>query len=125
MLFPPLERASEALLRLCEDMVVQHDEIKVRRDIFLSVLAHLHQDHTDIRDAAAAARASLAAGPGGDGSGLRGLWESVFRLGAILEGHFDDEEGELFPAAVETLSAEEFAGMLLAMRAIDEAAYAD
>ncbi len=122
VLFPPLERASEALLRLCEDMVVQHDEIKVRRDVFLSILAHLHHDHTDVRDAAAAARASLAASPAADGSGLRSLWESLFTLGAILEGHFDDEEGELFPAAAEALSPDAFEAMLPAMRAIDEAA---
>jgi len=115
-LFPPLERRSEDLRRVCEDMVVQHDEIKARRSGLQRVLEHLASGHDDVRAAVHAARAVF----NGEGRGpLRTLFEAVFRLDAMLQGHFDDEEGELSPAAEEVLTPNEFAAMIPMMAAIE------
>lgn len=123
VLFPPLERGGEELLRMCEDMVVQHDEIKARRAIVQGMLAHLCEGHDDVHAAVEATRTSIARADEGDPNGLRELWNAVFRLDAMLQGHFDDEEGDLFPAAEALLSAEEFEAMVPAMAAIEARAY--
>ena len=118
-LFPPLKERGTELLQLCEDMVVQHDEIKVRRARFLSVLEALNERHDDVRGAARAAREAIREA----GATLGELWDALFRLDAMLQGHFDDEEGELFPLAEEALTAEEFERIAEEMRAIEARVY--
>ena len=121
-LFPPLRGRSTELLHLCDDMVVQHDEIKVRRARFLSVLEQLADGHEDVRGAAQVVREAIREN-GENGVTLRELWDALFRLDAMLQGHFDDEEGELFPLAEEELTAAEFERIAEEMRAIEARAY--
>ncbi|MGH2608483.1 MAG: hemerythrin domain-containing protein [Tepidiformaceae bacterium] len=110
VLFPALRGFAAATDKVVDEMVEQHDEVRARKAILANVLAAL--DHT--HDAVKAERATIssAIATAGDipaAEALVELLDAVKRLDWILQGHFGDEEDDLFLPALDLLSPETFA----------------
>lgn len=104
VLFPPLRGLVASLDKVVDEMVEQHDEIRLRKDMVERAVAHLSETHDEVEGAATHFAGQVAAG-----APLADLHDAVKRLDWIFQGHFGDEEDDLFPLALELLSAEQFA----------------
>lgn len=99
----PAYRALTQDARLIDELVVQHDRVRERDALLRRALAALDHDHEEVegeqaRLASQLGEASQSASP----AVLAELLETVRRLDWILQGHFGDEEDDLF-APAETL----------------------
>jgi hemerythrin-like domain-containing protein len=103
VLFPALRGFAADLDKVVDEMVEQHDEIRFRKDMIARAVAHMNETHDEVREATA----ELAGALTGSAS-LAGLHDAVKRLDWIFQGHFGDEEDDLFPPALELLSPETF-----------------
>ena len=103
VLFPALRGFAADIDKVVDEMVEQHDEIRFRKTLVERAVAHMDESHEEVRDAA-----SHVAGAAVTGS-LADMHDAVKRLDWILQGHFGDEEDDLFPPALELLPAETFA----------------
>lgn len=110
-LFPALRGFGQEIDQVLDEMVEQHDEIRMRQDTIERMLQALDSNHDEVDDA----RASFARhmqGLDADALGsekLALLLDAVKRLNWILQGHFGDEEDDLFVPALELLSEEQWA----------------
>lgn len=120
VLFPALLGFAADIDQVVDEMVEQHDEIRLRRDVLERALAVIDQAHDEVdaereRLSAALTRAERAS----PAESLPELLDAVKRLDWILQGHFGDEEDDLFVPALELLSPERFAELAAASRALD------
>jgi hypothetical protein len=120
VLFPALRGLGADMDQVVDEMVEQHDEIRLRRDVLERALAAIDQAHDEVdaareRLSAALTRAEAAS----PAESLPELLDAVKRLDWILQGHFGDEEDDLFAPALDLLSPETFAGLAVASRALD------
>lgn len=112
VLFPALRGFAADIDQVVEEMVEQHDEVRNRQAIIARAVAAMSHTHDEV-DAArtglsgAVARASLSLTQ----ESLEELLDGVRRLDWMLQGHFGDEEDDLFVPALELLTAETFAEM--------------
>lgn len=122
VLFPVLRGLADEDV-IVDEMLAQHDMIKERQVMLQRALAALDSHHDDVR----AERGQLAttlqdAGEAPSAELLANLREIVRRLHAILQGHFGDEEDDLFGPAAELLAPEALARLAVEIAAIDRAA---
>lgn len=123
-LFPRLKAALPADDCLVDEMIAEHDQIRMKREHVRVVLDEMltGDDHAAFRAQRAAFANALAATGRAVGSTeqfrlLRRAWRSAFET---LRIHFQNEEEIAFPLAQELLSAEELAAAGVAMITIDE-----
>lgn len=113
VLFPALRGFAATIDQVVDEMVEQHDEVRNRQAILARVLTAMGQTHEEV-DAARSHIASTVnrATAGGVTTGkLEEFLDGLKRLDWILQGHFGDEEDDLFVPALELLSAEAFEEM--------------
>jgi quercetin dioxygenase-like cupin family protein/hemerythrin-like domain-containing protein len=121
-LFPRLKAALPADDRLVDEMIAEHDRIRMKREQFLAVLDELLRgdDHDEVRGRRAAfARAVATAEQAPDTLSLDGVRRSWRSLAQTMRVHFQNEEEVGFPLAQELLSAAELAAAGAEMLAID------
>lgn len=111
-LFPALRGFTPYIDQVVDEMVEQHDEVRYRQEMITRALAALEHTHDEID----AARAGLAGRLPAEGVApgpqeLDGLLDALRRLDWILQGHFGDEEDDLFVPALELLDSDAFARM--------------
>lgn len=119
VLFPALRD----LAQLVEDMLSQHDEIRHRRALLEELLGAMDAHRDDIlveRTGFLAALQQVA--DGASQEPIEMLRERVNRLDWILQGHFGDEEENLFLPAATLLSAEDRDRLVEQMAALERVA---
>lgn len=109
-LFPRVKAALPADDRLIDEMVAEHDQIRLKGDEFRAALHAIlsPDDHNAVREhraelAAALARVEAGAADAVNLAALRRAWRS---LAETMRVHFQNEEEIVFPLATELLSAE-------------------
>jgi hypothetical protein len=118
VLFPAF-RALTADDRLIDELVVQHDRVRERRALLESVLTSLDQHHDDVTEERERLGARLEARPADlSWEALQELAESVRQLDWIFQGHFGDEEDDLFAPGAELFTPADLARMAQEMEAI-------
>lgn len=122
-LFPALRGLDEETTTVVEEMVEQHDQVRERHAALAAALERIDTGHDEVGAERAQLAAGLAEADGGELSPelLTALWETVRRLHWILEGHFGDEEDDLFAPAETLLTAEQLAGLTEEMAALERA----
>ena len=94
---------------------------ELRKAIIERALAHVDGTHDEVQVEAAGISAALArAGHAPSVEALIELLDGVKRLDWILQGHFGDEEDDLFPPALELLTPEVFAELARQAKALEE-----
>jgi iron-sulfur cluster repair protein YtfE (RIC family) len=125
VLFPALRLSAETN-QVIDELIEQHDEVRAKRAALVAALAHLDDGHDDVRTERAGLAAQLERMSGSPAQELSPeeiteLWESVRRLHWILQGHFGDEEDDLFLPAETLLSADELAALTDQIAALEAA----
>lgn len=122
VLFPALRGFAAAMDQVVDEMVEQHDEVRARSAAIEEALVALDGAHEMVEaakaDVAAGFAAAQADGPARET--LAALLDAVKRLDWILQGHFGDEEDDLFVPALELLSGETWAELARQARALEE-----
>ena len=121
VLFPALRGFAAAVDQVVDEMVEQHDEVRLRQAILQRTLAALDHTHDEI-DAERERLSAVVRNAAADGlsaADLSELLDAVKRLDWILQGHFGDEEDDLFAPALELLSPETFADLDRQARALE------
>ena len=123
VLFPALRELARDTSRTVDDMVAQHDEIRARHALIEQTMAALGAHHGVIdeergalTEGVQAATAMLSA------DALATLREAVTRLHWILQGHFGDEEDNLFAPAAVLLAPAVLEALASRMAALERAA---
>ena len=111
VLFPALRGFATDFDQVVDEMVEQHDEVRLRKANIERALAAMDESHAEVEAEMAGISATAARADGDLASAetMAALLDAVKRLDWILQGHFGDEEDDLFPPALELLSAETFA----------------
>jgi iron-sulfur cluster repair protein YtfE (RIC family) len=116
-LFPRLKAALPASDRLIDEMVAEHDLIRIKRSDVRELLAEILGDHDDLRVDRASLRAALAQAPG-SGAPLRRVEQAVDTVAAKLRVHFENEEELVFPLAPDLLNQDELDQVAAEMAAV-------
>ncbi len=121
VLFPALRGLATEIDKVVYEMVEQHDEVRLRKANIERTLAALDHSHEEVEGAAEALAGSLArAGSGAPTAAvLAEFLDGAKRQAWILEGHFGDEEEDLFVPALELLSPETFGQLAAAADALN------
>jgi hemerythrin-like domain-containing protein len=117
-LFPRLKAALPAGDRLIDEMVAEHDLIRIKRGDVRDLLAEVLAGHDDLRVDRAALRAALAQA-GGVAASLRRIERAVDTVAAKLRVHFENEEELVFPLAPDLLGETALEQVAAEMAAID------
>jgi quercetin dioxygenase-like cupin family protein/hemerythrin-like domain-containing protein len=122
-LFPRLAAVLPADDRLVEEMIAEHDQIRIRREQVRAVLDEMLMgaDHHELRERRAAFAAALAAGAATEQqlTTLRRTWRAAYDT---LRIHFENEEDLAFPLAGELISAAELEAAAREMELIESQA---
>jgi len=107
VVFPALAGLTAELNRVIDEMVEQHDEIRLRKANLERALSIVQDKHQAVDEAQARLVAAVASARADSSSAALPdeALDAIKRLRWILEGHFGDEEDDLFPPAVELLPA--------------------
>jgi iron-sulfur cluster repair protein YtfE (RIC family) len=121
VLFPALRGFATDFDQVVDEMVEQHDEVRLRKANIERALAAMDESHEEVQAEMAGISATAARADADLASAetLRALLDAVKRLDWILQGHFGDEEDDLFPPALELLSAETFAELARQAKALE------
>jgi len=116
VLFPAFRELTrdEELIR---GMLTQHRRIQERREILGQLIAALDHDHHEL-DQARERLAEGLASPVLTPADLNRLVDGVRQIDWILQGHFGDEEDDLFAPGAELFAAEELDRMAAAIERI-------
>jgi iron-sulfur cluster repair protein YtfE (RIC family) len=124
-LFPRLKAALPDDDRLIDEMVAEHDLIRIKRDLLQSVVLEvLDGDHQDLRAAVQILRDTLAAPDvraGGNRAWLPALATAVDAVVGKAEVHFENEEELVFPLAPQLLDAATLDRVDIEITALDQA----
>ncbi len=122
VLFPALRGFAADIDKVVVEMVEQHDEVRARKAAIERVLASLDHAHDEVADEGLRISEGLRAVQenGVSAEALTELLDAVKRLDWILQGHFGDEEDDLFVPALELLSAATFGELAVKADALDE-----
>ena len=121
VLFPALRGLASEMDQVVDEMVEQHDEVRFRQAFIektIAALDHTH-DEVDAERAALAARLQEVGSAPPSVDVLATLLDGVKRLDWILQGHFGDEEDDLFVPALELLSPDVWADLAVKAAALD------
>jgi iron-sulfur cluster repair protein YtfE (RIC family) len=119
VLFPALRGVAAEFPKMLDEMVEQHDEIRLRKSNLDRALAHMDESHDDVQSAALGVARALAGAGGPAADSLAEVHDAVKRLDWIMQGHFGDEEDDLFPPALDLLPRERFAELARQAAALD------
>jgi iron-sulfur cluster repair protein YtfE (RIC family) len=110
VLFPALRGFAAAIDQVVDEMVEQHDEVRNRQAILARALTAMRQTHDEVDAARSQITSAVnrATAAGTSNEKLEEFLDGLKRLDWILQGHFGDEEDDLFVPALELLSAEAF-----------------
>jgi len=129
VLFPEIKRVAQLEVdTIIGDMLAQHDEVRDRSAEVRAVLEAIDSHHDEVATETAklsdGLRAAAECAPGELPSPevLNSLYDSVKKLDWILQGHFVDEEDNLFEPAIAWFAAGDFAELSARMAEV-EAAY--
>src|SRR5690606_36921882 len=114
--------AEQGLPALIDDLVAQHDEVRDRNAEVRRVLDAIDHDHDEVRVERSNLNGGLqeaAADPGP--AVLSRLHDTVKKLDWILQGHFLDEEDNLFEPAAGWFDIATLASLTASMAAIEAA----
>lgn len=113
ILFPALRAAAEAeTAHIIEDMLAQHDEVRDRNAEVQRVLDAIDGHHDEVTGETASLSEQLRQAESKlSPETLSKLYDTVKKLDWILQGHFLDEEDNLFEPAIGWFSEETFAGL--------------
>ncbi len=120
-LFPRLKAALPTGDRLIDEMVAEHDLIRIKREDLSDVLAELLAGHDDLRADRAGLRSALAQSSRTPVS-LPQIQQAVDSVAAKLRVHFENEEELVFPLAPDLLSKDELDRIAAEMAALDNRA---
>jgi len=122
-LFPRVKAALPADDRLIDEMVAEHDQIRLKGDDFRVALQEVlsPDDHAAVREQRAELAAALARVEAGaiDTAHLTALRRAWRTLAETMRVHFQNEEEIVFPLATELLSADMLAEAGREMIAMD------
>jgi iron-sulfur cluster repair protein YtfE (RIC family) len=120
VLFPAIRARAEAeLAAVLTDMVAQHDAIRDSNAALRLVLQTLDAGHGSLHSELASLATGIeAAGSAASASLLTRLRTTVRTLDAILQGHFVDEEDNIFAVVAGWFSPESFADLSARMSAL-------
>ena len=121
VLFPALRGFAADFDQVVDEMVEQHDEVRLRKANIERALAAMDESHAEVEAEMAGISATAARADADLASAetMAALLDAVKRLDWILQGHFGDEEDDLFPPALELLSAETFAELARQAEALE------
>lgn len=120
ILFPAL-RLDPEITTTIDELIEQHDEVRERHREMIAALAHLDEAHEEVNaERSRLSDALRAAGTTPSAEQMLELWETVRRLHWILQGHFGDEEDDLFLPAESLLSAEQLAQLQHRVDALEQ-----
>lgn len=120
ILFPALEGLNDVTDLAVEDMFVQHDAVRERHALLEKTLATIAEGHDEVHAEQAGIEQHLAAADGGvTPEILFALKDNVMRLDWILQGHFGDEEDDVFVPAEELLPPQRFPELARAMAELE------
>jgi hemerythrin-like domain-containing protein len=125
ILFPVLRNQTSEIEITVEDMLGEHEKVRVQSSQLQQAIASLGADHGAVADACARLSEMFRSTAGGEyASGLAQLSATVVQLDWILQGHFTAEEDGVFTPAEDVLSSAVLAEMALRMGEISpEIAY--
>ncbi|MGI8554438.1 MAG: hemerythrin domain-containing protein [Dehalococcoidia bacterium] len=106
-LFPRLKAALPADDRLIDEMVAEHDLIRMKREAMRAALHEILAGHDDVRSERAAIRTALVQAR--DSGDLTEVQRAVEIVAGKMRVHFENEEELVFPLAADLLSADEIA----------------
>ena len=126
VLFPEIKRVAQLEVdTIIGDMLAQHDEVRDRSAEVRAVLEAIDSHHDEVTSETAklsdGLRLADECGPGELPSQdvLNSLYDSVKKLDWILQGHFVDEEDNLFEPAIAWFEADDFAKLASRMAAVE------
>ena len=120
VLFPALEDLNDVTDLAIEDMFVQHDAVRERHALLEKTLAAIEEGHDEVHAEQAGIAHHLASTETGvTFELLAALKDNVTRLDWILQGHFGDEEDDVFVPAEELLPASRFPELVSEMAALE------
>ena len=121
VLFPAIRTAAEAETELIiGDMLAQHDEVRDRNAEVGRVLAAIDSHHDEVgREVARISEGLPSSGVEASPGQLSTLYDTVKKLDWILQGHFLDEEDNLFEPATGWFSAERLSELAAEMARIE------
>lgn len=108
ILFPALRGFTAELDKVVVEMVEQHDEVRAKCAAIEAAMAALDAEHERVEAAKSDFSDTFKHAADGELSDddLATLLDAVKRLDWILQGHFGDEEDDLFVPAIDLLSPE-------------------
>lgn len=107
VLFPALQGFAADLDKVVAEMVEQHDEVRFRSAAIEAAMRKLDADHERVEAAKSGFSEALRhANTTLTDADLATLLDAVKRLDWILQGHFGDEEDDLFTPAIDLLTPE-------------------
>lgn len=123
VLFPALRGLAADIDVVVDDMIEQHDRVRERRDILERALATMDEAHEEVDAGRTAIRDGLHEASGGAVTVdvLRGLLDAVRQLSWVLQGHFGDEEDDLFEPALALLPESRWPELAAASAAVGSA----
>ena len=121
VLFPALRGLASEIDQVVDEMVEQHDEVRLRQAVIEKTIAALDHTHDEVDAERAALSSSLRRADAEPASPevLANLLDGVKRLDWILQGHFGDEEDDLFVPALALLSPAIWADLAVKAAALD------
>ncbi len=120
-LFPMLKARLPADDRLIDEMVAEHDQIRMQRDELRAAIEELLGGHEQVRqqrDELRAAVEAFAARP--DAGRAAALQRAARKVADTAAVHFENEEELVFPLAPELLTAAELEEVAVAIGSIGE-----
>lgn len=119
VLFPAL-RLDAAMTVTVDELIEQHLDIRDKRAALAAALESLDAEHDEVREGRARLTESVAnASARPSVTTLTELWEAVRRLHWIFQGHFGDEEDDLFAPAEALLSRATLAELEVQTQALE------
>jgi len=115
LLFPLLKAAMPPGDRLIDEMIAEHDLIRVKREELREIIDDLLSGHDDVRADLEALRDLARAASDGVPSDLQ---HAAHDLAQKMRVHFENEEELVFPLAPRLLAAETLARIYEEMRAL-------
>jgi len=112
-LSPRLKAALPGDDRLIDEMVAEHDLVRMKRDDVRAVLDGLTASHDDVRQARGELRGALGR------PSTTALKEAVGTVAEKLRVHFENEEDLVFPLVADLLSSDDQAQVVQEMAAIE------
>jgi len=127
VLFPEIRRVAQLEVdTIIGDMLAQHDEVRDRGAEVRAVLEAINGHHDEVAAHATSlsegllAASECASGELPSSDVLNSLYDSVKKLDWILQGHFVDEEDNLFEPAIAWFAEPDFAELITRMAAVED-----